>query len=227
MSTPAGYDTIKRSHALGGDPQALIEYYQRWAPRYDREVGAEHYRGPQTIADITEDAVDAHGPALMPMLRFLDAGCGTGLVGVQLRRIGAEWVAGFDLSLDMVERARQTGAYDLLRGEVDMHEPLAPQLGQGHYDVVVSCGVFTLGHVRPAALDHLVAAVSPFGLVVISARSSYLVDEPLEKHIDGLRERGEVSVRSRIDDAPYIDGETASYWVLQRETARNGVGHQR
>jgi predicted TPR repeat methyltransferase len=227
MSTSTGYNTIKQSHALGGDPQALRECYQEWAPRYDDDVAAQHYLGPQIIADITQDAVEANGPAPMPDLRFLDAGCGTGLVGVQLRRIGATKVAGFDLSPDMVERATQTGAYDLLRAGVDMHKPLEPLFSQGRYDVVVSCGVFTLGHVRPDALYHLVDAVYQRGLVVISARSSYLDAEPLEKHIAGLVEQDVVSLCNRYDNAPYINEESASYFVLRRKTAQNnGAGHQ-
>ena len=50
----SGFDVIKESHKLSGDPDELAQYYQQWADRYDDDVSEEEYAGPDYIADYFE-----------------------------------------------------------------------------------------------------------------------------------------------------------------------------
>ena len=80
----------------------------------------------------------------------LDAGCGTGLVGVSLRRLGVERIVGFDLSAAMLARASATGVY------AELHPGIAARAVAVRRRTVrgaVSVGVFTHGHVGPAAFE--------------------------------------------------------------------------
>jgi predicted TPR repeat methyltransferase len=70
-------------------------------------VGGLAYRGPQLVASVLASALgdDESG------LDVLDAGCGTGLCGPQVRRYARKLV-GVDLAENMLDRARERACYD-------------------------------------------------------------------------------------------------------------------
>ena len=68
----------------------------------------------------TEDLAILRG---MPNLTIVDAGCGTGLIGVELARHGYRTIDGVDLSPAMVERARQRNVYRDLEDDFDLGVP--------------------------------------------------------------------------------------------------------
>ena len=112
MATSTGGDPhLERAYSLSGpaDARAL---YDEWAPTYDADLTgeAQGYVAPAVTADAV---VAAAGPGG----EILDAGCGTGLVGVALRERGATTVDGIDLSVATVlDDVWESGGY---RAEVD------------------------------------------------------------------------------------------------------------
>lgn len=208
-------DVIKRSHALSGKVDQLDDFYRDWADSYDADVSNQHYQGPTFLTALAVDAA-ATMKAAPSELTVLDAGCGTGLVGVELAKAGFKYVDGIDLSHPMVAKARDTGSYRRLIGGVDLNQPI-DGLEPFSYDLLVCCGVFTLGHVRTTALDHLLTTVRRGGVLVISTRHSYLTDSEFATRVDELVVEGQIGLLHVHDDAPYIDEEGASYWVLRME----------
>ena len=207
--------SVARALSLDGSPERLAEFYDEWAARYDQEVGGDSYRAPQVTASL----VRACGESLAPLAAdaqpsVIDAGCGTGLVGECLAELGYECVDGFDLSNEMVEQARARGCYRRLWGGVDMSIPItvAPD---GSYDVAVSTGVFTPGHVPASALDHLVALVRPGGVAIVSTRHQYVADTDFDARVDQMVAAGQVTLVEHITEAPYTVDDTAQYWILQ------------
>ncbi|EKV27387.1 hypothetical protein C882_1889 [Caenispirillum salinarum AK4] len=72
----------------------------------------------------------------------LDAGCGTGLVGVELATRGFPVVDGLDISPEMLGEARAKGVYrDLV--EADMTKPLTA-LATDAYAGVISVGTLVI-----------------------------------------------------------------------------------
>lgn len=109
---PAGAaDLLARIRSgAGGDltPAFVRALFDRYADRFDSHlVGTLRYTAPQALRQALE------GLGLSAGLHVLDAGCGTGLAGVELRPFAA-WLAGFDLSPRMVEKARARHLYDEL-----------------------------------------------------------------------------------------------------------------
>ncbi|MFD0851594.1 class I SAM-dependent DNA methyltransferase, partial [Actinomadura adrarensis] len=141
--------------------------------------------------------------------------CGTGLVGAELADSGFGTVDGVDLSGPMAEKAEATGHYRKAIGGVDLNEPVTC-VEHGHYDVITCCGVFTVGHVKEEALDNILAPARPGALLVVSTRNSYLRESRFAEHVDALADRGEIELLKRDGDAPYIDEEGATYWVLRK-----------
>ncbi len=86
--------------------------FDQYAGRFDAALAKLDYSGPKRIEAALAQACAAQGRAFA-FARGLDLGCGTGLVGARLgERVG--WLAGVDLSPNMVERARARGGYDEL-----------------------------------------------------------------------------------------------------------------
>ncbi|MEU9169210.1 class I SAM-dependent methyltransferase [Streptomyces sp. NPDC048420] len=212
---PDSFDAIKRSHALYGDVGRLDDYYRDWADSYDADVGDQGYQGPRFVADLAADAATSMDTDPSEVA-VLDAGCGTGLVGVELARAGFTHVDGVDLSHSMVAKAEDTGSYRRLVGGVDLNEPVEC-LAPAAYDVLTCCGVFTVGHVHADALDHLAATVRRGGILALSTRLSYLRESGFAHHVEELVTQGELSLLETYDNGPYIDEEGAKYWVLRKD----------
>jgi SAM-dependent methyltransferase len=126
----------------------LDGYDRRWAQM------AERGENPHGEADL----VWRYRPASV-----LDAGCGTGRVGVELARRGLE-VVGVDLDPDLLERARAKAPQ--LRWEVADLAGL--DLGRT-FDVVVMAGNvvgFVAPEGRPAAVAGAAAHVAPGGRLI-------------------------------------------------------------
>ncbi len=138
--------------------------YADWAETYDTSFATEmDFTLPQSVAEAFVAAGGA-GPVL-------DFGCGTGLLGAHLARLGiAGPLDGADLSTEMLDVARRKGVYrDLISGNVlDGYQTAgAPYAG------IVSSGTFTNGHVGPAAIGILLDLAAPGALFVLSIHGGH------------------------------------------------------
>lgn len=207
------WDLIKASHTLSGEPDELKQYYEKWARTYNKDVSNEQYSAPEYMTDFLaevfkkEDYNQEHFD-----LEILDAGCGTGLVGMVLQHKGYHKIDGCDLSEEMVEIAQQTGAYRSLIEGVDLNQMISFKTDQ--YDVILSCGVFTLGHVPPLALEELVRVTKPGGLIVINTRKSYYNSTDFQAVCDHLKQVGKIKMVGHVI-GPYIAEEDAHYWAFK------------
>lgn len=111
--------------------------YDQYAGSFDQDLlGNLDYRGPEVILDgLTRAGIS--GP-----LDILDAGCGTGLAGLAVKKL-ARRLDGIDLSEKMAEQARARGVYD----QVKVGDLLALS---GSYDLVIAADVLIyLGDLAP------------------------------------------------------------------------------
>ena len=153
---------IKRTYE---DPptEELMDVYAAWANDYDSDLIDGHgYRAP-------EDAVRGF-ITLASDARILDAGCGTGLVGLLLREAGFTRIDGADLSAEMRAIAARHGIYDRLF-ELDMTEDygIAPA---DAYDAVISVGVFGFGPPHVPHLHHIMGAAKKGTPVMITVNGA-------------------------------------------------------
>ncbi len=140
--------------------QQLRERYDVWAADYDDDLDDLQWSAPQAGAERC-----AH--FAKPGREILDAGCGTGLVGVSLAALGHPGLVGFDLSTGMLERSAARGVYTELH-QGSLLDPLP--FDDGRFGSVVSVGVFTLGHVEGSAFAELARVTTSGGHVSITFR---------------------------------------------------------
>ncbi|MGX9182114.1 class I SAM-dependent DNA methyltransferase [Mesorhizobium sp. BHbdii] len=218
MLEEAARKRIKDSHTLDGDPSRLAKFYRGWASAYEVDVGRDGYCGPMIVAELAGVVQTAYLASERAAIAVLDAGIGTGLVGVQLARVGFRLLDGFDLSEEMAEKARQTGVYRHIQGHVDLNGPLS-DYPSASYDITVCCGVFTLGHVRPDGLRELARVTRPNGFVIASTRKSYAEATSFEDEVQRLQDQGALVPTQCLKDGRYLDEEDAHYWVFQIPTS--------
>ena len=155
---------VKRTYE---DPPTdeLMQVYAAWADAYDSDLIDGHgYKAP-------EDAVAGFLElGLSKDARILDAGCGTGMVGLLLRAAGYTHIDGADLSAEMRAVAAKHGVYDRLF-ELDMTADygIAPA---DAYDAVICVGVFGFGPPHVPHLHHIMGAVKPGAPVLLTVNGA-------------------------------------------------------
>lgn len=202
-------EAIDSALRLDGDPDNVRAYYDDWAQRYNLDTSSVDYNAPAISARLLRQYLPATGA------RLLDAGCGTGLVGIELGKLGYHDIEGFDLSESMARQALASGAYRRVRGGVDMMHS-SQSHGQESYDAVLSVGVFTLGHVPPEALLVLLALTRPGGLLVLSTRTHYYDQTDFQQRVDELLADRRIELLQLLEDAPYNKDGAAHYWVFSK-----------
>ncbi len=201
---------------LDGEAESVKAYYAKWADSYDNDL-VDDYTGSRVIVDLLIDFLahsDNPEDAGLRQQPLADVGCGTGQVGAYLAEAGFGVIDGMDLSAEMVEKARERGVYRNLTADVDLNMPLAEEWRASHA-VTLCCGVFTLGHVMPEALEHLVDITWPGGLVLTSARTAYYDDSDYQLVMDRLIESGRVTVEAEVRNGPYTRDSHAHYWIYR------------
>jgi MFS family permease len=140
----------------------LRSEYDRIAPAYDAELlDRMGYRSPEVLSGVVQRLVPTEA-------RVLDAGAGTGLLGLALADKGYARLDGLDLSAGMLAEAKRKNVYGDLR-QARLGDAL--DYSTGSYDAVVSGGVFTAGHAPASALDELVRITRSGGHVIFTLRS--------------------------------------------------------
>jgi len=106
------------------------QVFDGFAASFDAKLEALDYRAPALVVEALRRAVGADSAAL----DIVDAGCGTGLCGPGLKP-WARTLAGCDLSVGMLRRAKARNIYDVLH-QAELTHYLNTQ--PGAFDAVVS-----------------------------------------------------------------------------------------
>ena len=130
--------------------------YEEWAKNYDTDndnlLGTVSQ--PQCVKLVAKEL--EHKTAEM-----IDIGCGTGLVGEQLKALGFKNFDGIDISEKMLEFAKTRGYRKLQLGSLTKKLPINDSV----YDVTFCVGVFTHGHVKSDRVSELIRITKPGGLI--------------------------------------------------------------
>ncbi len=154
-------------------PEDNRALYRNWASTYDIDFAHRNkYIYPKSIATICASLVDVASP-----LTVLDVGCGTGIVGACLSELlTASSIDGVDISPEMLHaastklRVDTKPVYDQLF-EADLTKPIT--FANAKYDVAISAGTFTHGHLGPDALINVLSALRPGGRMVVGINKEH------------------------------------------------------
>ena len=132
----------------------LAEVYRDWAKKYDHD-------NDNVLGTVSQ-------PKSVNLLltklknktaKIIDVGCGTGLVGKNLKAQGFRYFDGIDISKDMLAIAKPRGYTNLFLGSLNKKLPVLDNT----YDSAMCVGVFTHGHVSSDGFNELCRIVKPGG----------------------------------------------------------------
>lgn len=91
-------------------------------------------------------------------IRIMDAGAGTGLVGVELHKQGYSNVDALDISQAMLDEAKKKNVYKKFICAA-LSDQRTPGVETGQYDALICVGTLVFAHVRPTAFVEMIRMV--------------------------------------------------------------------
>jgi predicted TPR repeat methyltransferase len=157
----------------------VMKYYDVWREKnkYGTDMVDWNYTGPKETSEVFVKYEKNKNA------KIYDAGCGTGLVGVELKKHGFSNIFGADLSqklLDLVPK----NLYQKL-DKVDLNKVI--QEKENSFDAVMCVGTFTFGHVKPPALDEFIRITKNKGLICFTINEGIHEEYGFDKKIDQLK----------------------------------------
>ena len=180
----------------------IMKYYDKWGDKYDKDMVEWNYTGPQETVNIFKKHT------LSKDIKIFDAGCGTGLVGIELKKFGYTNIDGADLSkklLDLIPK----GFYNKLE-QIDLNKPLNKK--NNIYDAVLCVGTFTFGHVKPPALDELIRVVKNKGLICFTVNEGIYEEYGFDKKIKELSDKKAWDIKEFFK-CNYIASKDVNAWL--------------
>ena len=188
--------------------EEVMKYYDKWGEKnkYDKDMEEWDYTGPkETVVVLKKYAQNKD-------IKILDAGCGTGLVGVELKKYGFSNIDGVDLSKKLLNLIPK-GCYKKIE-QVDLNQPLKTK--NNIYDVVMCVGTFTFGHVKPPALDEFIRIVKNKGLICFTINEGIYEEYGFDKKIKELTESKSWNVKEFFK-SDYITTKDVEAWLCLAE----------
>ena len=159
----------------------LSERYDEWAKDYDKDLSEVFgWIAPKTASDYLAKYVS-------PNSNVLDAGAGTGLVGLALAEHGFQNLTAMDLSEGMLKEARNKNIYKSF-DQMTLGEHLDYETNS--FDAVITVGVMTLGHAGPESFDELIRITKPQGYIVFTIRTDVYLENGFKEKQAEIESKG-------------------------------------
>ena len=106
-------------------------------------------------------------------IKIIDAGAGTGNVGVELHKLGYTDLHALDISQEMLNEAKKKNVYNKFIC-TSLTDQRIPEINTGEYDALICAGTLATGHVRSSAFEEMIRMVK-IGKFLIAIKVSRLV----------------------------------------------------
>ena len=184
--------------------EEVMKYYDEWGTnnKYDQDMIDWDYTGPKETVEIFKNH------AKNKEIKIYDAGCGTGLVGVELKKYGYNNFDGVDLCQKLLDLVPH-GLYKNL-SKTDLNKPL--NIKDNEYDAVLCVGTFTFGHVKPPALDEFIRISKNKGLLCFTINEGIYEEYGFDKKIKELTEKN-LWKKKEFFKSNYIASKNVNAWL--------------
>ena len=156
----------------------VMEFYDEWGDKdkYNKDMVDWDYTGPKETVNTFKKYAENKD------ILIFDAGCGTGLVGKELKKFGYNNFHGADLSQKLLDLIPKNLYKKLNR--IDLNQTIKAE--DGFYDAVMCVGTFTYAHVKPNALDEFVRITKNKGLICFTINEGIYQEYGFDKKIEEL-----------------------------------------
>ena len=160
----------------------------------------------------TRNGIGSKKYALNKNSKILDAGCGTGLVGIELKKYGYSNIEGVDFSQSMLDLVPQN-IYKKIE-KIDLNKPL--KFKNNIYDVVMCVGTFTYGHVKPHALNEIIRVTKSKGIICFTVNEGIYEEYGFDKKMKELTDNKSWNIREFFK-SDYITTKDVEAWLCLAE----------
>ena len=182
----------------------VLEYYNEWAnkAKFNQDMIDWNYAAPSNTVLLLDQYTNNKN------LKILDAGCGSGLAGIELKKGGYTNVHGVDFSQSMLDlipdNIYQTAEI------VDLNKPLG--YDDNTFDAIICVGTFTYGHVKAHALDEFVRVTKKDGYICFTINEGIYAKYKFDKKIDELSKNKSWNV-IKLSKSSYIVNKDVEAWL--------------
>ena len=184
--------------------EEVMRYYDEWGEKdkYNKDMVEWNYTGPKETVDVIKKY------STNKDILIFDAGCGTGLVGLQLKKFGYKKFHGADLSQKLLDTVPKNLYQKLMK--VDLNQNINAK--DNFYDLVMCVGTFTFGHVKPGALDEFVRITKKNGFICFTINEGIYKEYGFDKKIDKLKKENKWE-ELEFFKSDYIASKDVNAWL--------------
>ena len=184
--------------------EEVMNYYDEWGinGKYNKDMVEWNYTGPQESVDVYK-RYENNKDALI-----YDAGCGSGLVGLELKKFGFQNFHGADLSQKLLDLVPLNLYRKLFK--VDLNKSI--NLPDKYYDAVICVGTFTYGHVKPKALEEFIRITKKNGLICFTINEGIYSEYGFDKKIELLKRTNQWT-EIEFFKSKYIASKDVNAWL--------------
>jgi len=198
--------------------EEVRDAYNLWAASYDENLLQDldyvmPVRAAQAIRGLIGQDVLEPGD-----LKLLDVGCGTGLSGQELKRIGFANIDGCDISSEMLKRADERQIYGRLF-EANLVDPPI-DVPTDTYDAATAVGVFSHGHLDVSATEEVIRMVKPGAPVVMTTNDHFEDDGKMQSKLLDLQRLGVIQ-NLVCEHGEHLKAKNIGGWVFKMEKYGN------
>ena len=185
------------------------KYYDEWTKenKYDQDMVDWNYSGPQETVDIFLKYNKKKS------IKILDAGCGTGLVGIELKKKGFDNIDGADFSKAMLELIPKNVYKNLFK--IDLNNKLS--INDKTYDAITCVGTFTFGHVNPPCLEEMIRICKKGSKICFTVNEGIYEKYGFDKKIKELEDQKYWKMLE-FYKSNYIASKNVNAWLIVTET---------
>jgi len=182
----------------------VMEFYDEWGnkDKYNKDMVDWDYTGPKETVNTFKKYTENKD------ILIFDAGCGTGLVGKELKKFGYNNFEGADLSQTLLDSIPKDLYKKLNR--IDLNQQI--KVNDNFYDAVMCVGTFTYAHVKPNALDEFVRITKNKGLICFTINEGIHEEYGFDKKIEELEKKNKWK-KIEFFKSKYIASKNVNAWL--------------
>ena len=190
----------------------VLEYYDDWTnnSQFNQDMVDWKYTAPSNAAILL------HKYSPNKDIQILDAGCGSGLVGMELAKKDYINITGVDFSQSMMDLIPKN-IYKSLK-LIDLNETLFYK--ENSFDAIICVGTFTYGHVKAHALDEFLRITKNNGLICFTVNEGIYSKYKFDKKIKKLSKNNSWNILE-LSKSSYIVNKGVHAWLCIAKVNKN------
>ena len=182
----------------------VLKYYDDWTKnaQFNQDMIDWKYTAPVNTVQLLDKYIQDKN------IKILDAGCGSGLAGIELKKRGFTNIYGVDFSQSMLNLI-PNNIYQTVE-LIDLNEPL--KYNDNDFDVIICVGTFTYGHVKAHALNEFIRVTKKNGYICFTINEGIYTEYKFDKKINELSKNKSWEVLN-LSKSSYIVNKDVKAWL--------------